>query len=215
MGIYDKAAKEKFIKEGLMEQEIINIEVYIDFGVMKILQENESILNEAVRGIFTIGEGKRKINIMFRDKVSVTKGGGCKHVESPSIKIINSGKLTKNGPIDIILPPFKPSDEAPKYKHQPAQKIPGTVDKAWVDTNHKEFGNMNPNKYPEGLKFALQFANDYNKELKLLYNSPNNEENQYKLIEQIIKKCDYLSGFGIYSNTEKDEYLHNKYSDKE
>lgn len=206
MGIYDKAVKEKLIKEeGLIEKPItIELEIYVDSGIYESIVENSIILYENMSGYINLNNGKNKVKLLIRDKTTVTANGGNKHVESCSLKIVGPLPYSNKNGVDIIIPPFVKDGEKP-YKDA---KTPGhDKSEVFIDSNAKV------NENDPVIKLGIKFAKENKKILRLLYQKPENEPNQYKLFSQLISNCDYIEDF-TFNDKEKNKMLHDKFDNR-
>ena len=205
MGIYGNYAKSLIEKQN-KESVTVQLEIEVDHETFEELLNSSKILQEDTQAKLTLKDGSKVVEIMVRDEVTVTKAGGCKHIKSPGVKVVGPAKLiNKSGEIDIKIPQFKATGKRP---YQGA-KIPGEVNgEAKIDNNNK-YSDVQYDKLPAELKLALDFVNQFQKELSLLYKHTNNERNQTKLLRQIISRCEYVTSFDCLDKNQEEE-LHKK-----
>ena len=69
-------------------------------------------------------------------------------------------------------------------------------------------GHIKPDftKVDDEINLALKFGDQFYKQLNLIYMKPDNETNQYKLLKEIISKCDYITSCSV-GDPEKDKEL--------
>lgn len=195
------------------------IEIYVSSELFDQLQNSSEIaqLNENVISKVNLNDKKSKteIVIMIRDRKTLSSAGGDVGNHGCSIKLVGPKSIVKQG-IDIIVPNFKKNGEAP----YPGAKVPGEFtgsDKAFVDPNVdvKKQKIARGSGYIDEVNLALKFANEYQKQLNLIFKHPENEQNQFKLLSEIINNCDYISKFSIESiNKDKAEAAIAKYTNK-
>ena len=183
MGIYGGFAKrlvENQEKQFANLAEQVTIEIYINSSLYKqLLEENlNQILQENVLAKVNLSKNNKKIQVVIRDKKTMNRGGEVGQ-HSCSIKVTKPTTVMGRG-VDILIP-----DKGKDVYVDPK-----------VDAKIKK------NKsYPEEINIALDFAKTYQKNLGLIYNNPENTYNQYKLLDEIISKCDYISSIDITGDT--------------
>ena len=176
--------------------ENIEIEIYVDHDTYLAIQQEQQALHEVMQADVYLKDGKTKVNIMVRDRVSVTQSGSCSHAESPSIKV--TGPTNKiSTPFDIVIPQFTKTGEKP-YNGAKTPGIEPTEEPVVVNSDSGK------QKYTKETELAKRFVKDNQKILSLLYKGDKNERNQIKLFKQLLNNCDYIVDFNI-KNPEQDE----------
>jgi hypothetical protein len=201
MGIYghkfDNIAESER-KEVEDNKTIITIEIFVNSDLYEQVLMNESVLLENVKVGADLNKLGTEIHIQIRDQKTMVRNnkGDSKGHHACSIKV------TKPFSADILIPSFEKTGEAP-YK---GAKVPGKIiGKVEIDDNVKL---DSATKKSKEMKLALQFAEEYKKELNLIWYKTYAEYNQYKLLEKIIKKCDYVTHVSC-NTQEKTEELNN------
>lgn len=182
----------------------ITIEIYVDSDLYNQLLEEKFLipLQENITARTTLNDGK-SIDIVIRDIKSMTMGGDIGH-HPTSFKVVKPKSIVGKG-VDIITPQFVKDGEAP-YK---GGKVPGHFkngDKSYVDPKAANKIKLSKNTYPDEINLALKFGDQFYKQLNLIYMKPDNETNQYKLLKEIISKCDYITSCSV-GDPEKDKEL--------
>lgn len=158
-----------------LKENQITIEIYVDSDLYEqLINENLQALQENVQAKVTLNKNNKKLQIVIRDKKTMNMGGDVGQ-HSCSIKVTKPSSIMGKG-VDII--------------------IPDKGEEVYIDP--KVVNKIKKNKtYPEEINIALDFAKTYQKNLGLIYNKPENVYNQYKLLDEIISKCDYISDIEV------------------
>lgn len=158
-----------------LKENQITIEIYVDSDLYEqLINENLQTLQENVQAKVTLNKNNKKLQVVIRDKKTMNMGGDVGQ-HSCSIKVTKPSSIMGKG-IDII--------------------IPDKGEEVYIDP--KAANKIKKNKtYPEEINIALDFAKTYQKNLGLIYNKPENAYNQYRLLDEIISKCDYISDIEV------------------
>lgn len=195
----------------------ITIEIYVDSDLYNQLLEEKFLIplqeNVSARA-YLKDEDAKEITLFIRDNITMSYGN-TKGNHGPSVKIVRPESVVGSG-IDIIIPAFKKTGEAP-YK---GAKVPGEFtgsSKAVIDPNCEKNIKKKKGSYPDEINLALKFVDDYHKKLLLIFNKPENEYNQYQLLQSIVKKCDYMTKIVVGNKDRQEKFnkiIENKKSNK-
>lgn len=193
----------------------ITLEIYVCSELYnQILEEGLLLpLQENLKAKVTLKDSKKSIELDIRDIKTMARSGD-KGQHGTSIKVTQpSGIVGKRG-VDIIVPSFEKTGEAP-YK---GEKVPGTfkkgITKAYIDPKATN-ATSNGGTIPAELDLAIKFATEFQKELNLIYYKPENEYNQVELLKQIIRKCDYIEKVSVNGNVKYQEEINKEMEKKD
>ena len=204
MGQYGHAF-DNFIEQRKEDKQNIVIEIYVCSELYTQLQEEGLLetLHENIRGTVTLKDNDKTVKLFIRDISTMGRAAADKGQHGCSIKVTEPKSIVGKG-VDIIIPTFQKTGEAPYT----GAKVPGEfgqgIDKAYVDP-HAEKLVKKGKTYPQEILTAIKFGTDFKKELNLIYYKPDNERNQIELLKQIIKKCNYIDSIKFGTNVDNEK----------
>lgn len=204
MGIYGQIAHKVMEDQSdtNLKNHDITVEVYVDHDLYTKLLSEPEFLNENMVARVDLSENNKKgITVLIRDNETMTYSN-TKGNHGPSVKIVKPEAVVGRG-VDIIIPAFQKTGEAPYKGAKVSGKFSGSS-KATVDPNALGKIKMKGDKLPDEINLGVKFVNDFHKELYLIFTKPENETNQYELLKDIIKKCDYVTKVTVSGDKEVD-----------